>query len=983
MASPVSPAPLVGRARELARLREALDAAQAGSGSLLLITGEVGIGKTALAEQLGRDGLAAGAQFVIGRSFELPEPSPYGPWRELIAQLASVAPALVAERTLPRPFGDAVAQNTYQLQRAIVGVLLAVARSQPLVVLLDDLHWADPASIELLRALAAALPTAPLLVVGTYRASEEGAALRRALAHLTPESGVLRLSLARLSASETAAIIAAHYPVSRHVAEEFDHALYAQTDGNPFFLLESLRDIAARVTARPAALVDPAALSLPDTIREALEARLRRLSAQTQCWLEVGAILGEDFTVPLAGAVLRLSEQTRDICIAEARAAQILADDGGEQRSRFTHPLIPRVLIERQPPYQQRDWHNDIAAILGHWRDRGEGDWTAQLAYHLRAAGKAAAATPYYLEAARRATIVHAELAATTYYRAALAGLPLQALTDRAQILLDCGWTLRHIDGPEACFTLEEALEVASRAGHVGLIGRAQARLGLLRCFAGDFARGLPLARRGAEALSLGTSDEQAESAGNWHSLGMWYGVVGRYQEAIAAVERSTVIHAALPAALVPHWANPLARLENLLNLPWAMLGRPAASRAASARRRAVYYADHDLKMVAATIEDEIRSVLIPYYLDQGHEIEALLAEREQANAIARADIGTFEPPRAACQVRLLWGSWDEAERLLNDAAQWADPLAVHTQVRATMRAELFLARGEYDAVIAALRCVLPAGAETVPGLGDHLAQLTALLLGAACARACGDLDKARAFLDTYDRWRLWSGAVFGQGAGTLARAELARAAGDRAALALAVRACVEATAQGDRLTECRALRLRGELDLEETASTALTASLTLAGRCRLPYEEALTRLALARYHWRVDRAREAALAEVGAARATFARLRAAPALAAAAALLAELAAPDLTVVAGSGGLTVREIDVLRLVAEGLPNRAIGARLAVSPRTVSTHLEHISTLIASCRSWAVPWTIGLLDDAIAHGRAAHERRFHCNGVCGA
>ena len=473
MASPVDPSPLVGRARELSILREALGAAQAGTGALLLLSGEAGIGKTALAEQIGRASLAAGGQFVVGRSFELPEPPPYGPWRELIGQLGRIAPSFVASHELPGPFGDAVARNTHQLQRAIVDAVIAQSRTRPLVLLLDDLHWADDASIELLRALADDLPTAPLLAIGTYRAGEGGAALRRAVARLTPEVGARRLPLARLSASETAAVIAARHPArSPAAAENFVSALHTQTDGNPFFLLESLRDIAARLDERHEATAPSTALALPETIRAVLEARLRRLSAQTQRWLEVGALLGEDFSASLAGAALRLTERARDACLGEALAAQVLADRGGDRQLIFTHPLIPRVLIERQPPHRQRSRHNAIAAILGRWRDCGRGDWTAQLAYHLRAAGCTAAAVPYYLEAARRATIVHAELAATLYFRAALAGLPPHALAERARILLDCGWALRHIDGSAACATLAEALEVASRAGHLGLIGR-------------------------------------------------------------------------------------------------------------------------------------------------------------------------------------------------------------------------------------------------------------------------------------------------------------------------------------------------------------------------------------------------------------------------------------------------------------------------------------------------------------------------------
>ena len=140
--------PLVGRRREQALLRDRLDDALIGRGGLVLIGGEAGIGKTALAETICAGAADRGALVLVGRCYDLTETPPYGPWIELFAPLA-------AEHDLPAPLGDgkATASQAALLAR-VRDYLAALTANQPLALLLDDLHWADPASLDLLRALA-------------------------------------------------------------------------------------------------------------------------------------------------------------------------------------------------------------------------------------------------------------------------------------------------------------------------------------------------------------------------------------------------------------------------------------------------------------------------------------------------------------------------------------------------------------------------------------------------------------------------------------------------------------------------------------------------------------------------------------------------------------------------------------------------------------------------------------------------------------
>ncbi len=162
-----TPVPLVGRDRELATLREHLAAALAGRGNLVLVGGEAGIGKTALAEALCAGAAERGALVLVGRCYDLAETPPYGPWAEAFEQV----PAEQDRESLPAPLGEGEATASQAALFARVRDYLAgLSAQRPLVLLLDDLHWADPASLDLLRFVARHLAALPVFLVVTYRA---------------------------------------------------------------------------------------------------------------------------------------------------------------------------------------------------------------------------------------------------------------------------------------------------------------------------------------------------------------------------------------------------------------------------------------------------------------------------------------------------------------------------------------------------------------------------------------------------------------------------------------------------------------------------------------------------------------------------------------------------------------------------------------------------------------------------------------------
>jgi DNA-binding CsgD family transcriptional regulator len=257
------------------------------------------------------------------------------------------------------------------------------------------------------------------------------------------------------------------------------------------------------------------------------------------------------------------------------------------------------------------------------------------------------------------------------------------------------------------------------------------------------------------------------------------------------------------------------------------------------------------------------------------------------------------------------------------------------------------------------VRAHLPAGPAAEPGQAIFQFRLTFLQLGANLALDAGDLDAARAWLAAHDRWLAWSGSVRGRAEGALGWAAYHRATGDLpAACRAADRALAQASEPRQPLALLAAYRLAGELATEAgrlaDAAAHLDAALALADACAAPYERALTLLAQAELH-AASGACEQAVVTLAEARVLLAPLRARPALARADTLAARLTAatPATT---RPAGLSAREVEVLRLVAEGLTNAQIAQRLFLSPRTVDQHLRAIfNKLGVSTRAAAARW----------------------------
>jgi tetratricopeptide (TPR) repeat protein len=326
-AAPVPPPPgeheLVGREAQLAAVGAAVRAGAAGRGRVVLIAGEPGIGKTRLAEEVARRGAAEGIRVASGRCYEEEGAPAFWPWVQVVRQLlAEVPPGALGgllersgpelTRLLPElkeqlpaaepPPVVELATARFRLCQAVSGLLRRLSQDRPLLVVVDDLHWADAGSLGLLAFVATELRQARLTVLGTYRDIKvtAGQPLAETLGVLAREPVVERVTLRGLGEAEVASILAA--VIGTPAAERLVQAVHDRTDGNPFFVSELLRLLQSeRVFAGDEAMAT-ARRAIPAGVREVLQRRLARLPEQTNAVLLVAAVAGRDFDLDLVEA---------------------------------------------------------------------------------------------------------------------------------------------------------------------------------------------------------------------------------------------------------------------------------------------------------------------------------------------------------------------------------------------------------------------------------------------------------------------------------------------------------------------------------------------------------------------------------------------------------------------------------------------------------------------------------------------------------
>ncbi|QRY46765.1 AAA family ATPase [Mycolicibacterium boenickei] len=410
-----------GRAEEFAEIDNAARAVVAGGSAVLWIAGEAGSGKTTLAAAATSRLRAAGWRTVHGRSPEVHGAPAGWAWTEVLRELLDAgAPAgAPGDRQALAPLLHDVAAaepGTFWLGHAVADVLSAVAADQPLAVVLDDLHRTDGLTLELLRLVADRIKDLPVLVIGTYRPSEDRGELEVARAALTVHTAA-HLNLGGLDAAATAALAADCGMTA--ASGEVLRLLRERTGGNPLFVRELARLMAAEGP-------DAVWASVPVGVRDVLRRRLARLPGQTVTALRQAAVLGRDIDVDLLSELGR-SDPDDLLDALEPAVLLGLLDEPEPGRLRFAHALVRDTLYEDTSKLRRSRLH---AAALELLRAPGRSVDPAALAHHAVAAATAEtslAAAAFATDAAREADSVGAHAEAARQWRAAVQMLELAA----------------------------------------------------------------------------------------------------------------------------------------------------------------------------------------------------------------------------------------------------------------------------------------------------------------------------------------------------------------------------------------------------------------------------------------------------------------------------------------------------------------------------------------------------------------------------
>ncbi|NML43649.1 AAA family ATPase [Ramlibacter sp. G-1-2-2] len=462
------------RAPELALLERRMRAALAGNGGAVALCGEPGIGKSHTAQEAARRAAALGLRVLWARCNEEAGAPPYWPWRQLLqawaegrddaaqarvlgsaaAPLADLLPELAARlpKLPPLPRVDAL-QARFRLFDAMAGFWRRATADEPLLLIVDNLHWADASSLRLLEFLAPELSARALLVLATYREMEltRQHPLSGTLGELSAQPGFDRLHLGGLDRRHTAHMMgraAGAVPPAALVDE-----VYRRTEGNPLFIAEMTRLLAQEGLLGTAA--DPAMRAsrrIPEGIKEVIGRRLNRLSAATNQVLACAAVIGRGFDTRLLARVLDdADEDACPLALEEALQARLLEALAEPGRYRFAHALFRETLYEEIAPPRRSRLHLRVAQAI---EAAGDDDphAVAALAFHHAAAlpgGDPQRAVDCAQRAAEQATAMQAHEEAARYLR-----LALQALEARS------GWR------PGLRSALLDALgEAHSRAG--------------------------------------------------------------------------------------------------------------------------------------------------------------------------------------------------------------------------------------------------------------------------------------------------------------------------------------------------------------------------------------------------------------------------------------------------------------------------------------------------------------------------------------
>ena len=677
----VSPAPLVGRTLETTLLHEALEETIAGRGQVVVIAGEAGIGKSRLVEALSVDAEKADARVVIGHCFDTEQVLPYGPWTDALrrANLAGEGDGLEAlpamsraalgrfvPELMPADFArDPAATDHMQVFDSVARLFELLAARRPLVLVIEDAHWADDISLRLLGFLAHRLhAVSRVLLAVTARSEEVADALQGLLDDLDRETAPLQISLAPLDRRETERLVATlgggRNPA---VLAQLNERIWTASQGSPFMVVETLYALRDDADAD-----GQGELPLPERVRRVVARRIERVTAPARQLVATAAIIGRDFRFELLHRASGVGMNEAIEAVEELVRRHIFVEAG--EGFDFSHARIREVarqallaprrrLLHQQVAEALEALHGDSsgrhAAVLGHHYREAE-VWDRALSYLARAGADAHARG-----AVREAAIMMAQAVEALERLPAGAVTPGEALDLRlraARPLYACG------DMEGFAKTIGELQPLAERLGD-------RSRLGLVYAHQSEYLRAVHEYERAREAgeaslaCAIDVGDEAVAAEANFQ-LGCLYSARGEERRALEYLEAATAQDPRIPSVgrigiLFPYLSALARRLAAL-----AELGRFGEARQVAANA---------LRLIDAGANPAVFPITLigVVCVMQGHLDEAIARlvharelQREHGYGLVRANATAF-----LAHAYALTGRRSEALSILEETADW------------------------------------------------------------------------------------------------------------------------------------------------------------------------------------------------------------------------------------------------------------------------------------------------------------------------